>query len=105
MSNVVSVISRVAAVLFFIAIGAGAYGYVAHNNLKAVERRLVDTQQEQATLKNELIQTEKTMLANSSVVRTCAVERETYKTRAQSAEAALSELKSPKTAKPSRSSL
>ena len=105
MSDATSVVTRVAAVLFIHAAGAGVYGFVAHGNLKAAESQLAAVEQERTTLKTELAATEKTVLANSSAVKTCTAEVETYKSRAQTAEAAPEDLKAPKKSKSPRSAL
>jgi len=105
MSDSTNVISKVAALLFFVAAGAGVFAFMTRSDLKAMEHRLAVVEQERSTLKNELVATEKTVLANSTAVQTCTKEMETYKSRAQSAEAALQDLKAPKQSKSPRSAL
>ena len=105
MSDSSTLIARVAALLFFVAIGAVVYAFMTHSDLKAMEHQFAAVQQEHAVLKTELVNTEKTVLANSSAVQTCTKEMETYKSRAQNAEAALQELKAPKRARSPRSAL
>lgn len=85
MSDSLSVVSRVAAVLFLIAAGAGGLAIVTHHNLRAAELRIDAVENERAALKRELIMTEKQLLANSSAAKTCAAEVAAYKTRLQSA--------------------
>jgi uncharacterized protein HemX len=105
MSDSNSLMTRVAALLVFIALGAGVFAFMKHNDLKAMEQQLATVQQEHATLRTELVNTEKTVLANSTAVQTCTKEMETYKTRAQTAETALEEMKAPKRARTPRSAL
>ena len=105
MSDSSSVITRVAAVLFLLAAGAGVYGFITHDNLQAAEQRLATVEQERATLKTELATTEKNVLANSNAVKTCTAEVETFKSRAQTAEAALEDMRAPKKSKSPRSAL
>ena len=96
MSDSVKLISRVAALLFFIAVGASAYAFMTHNTLADTQARLAVAENVQASLKNELVATEKNVLTSSSAAKSCAKEVETYKSRAQSAENALDDLKSNK---------
>lgn len=105
MSDSTIVISRVAALMFFIAAGAGVYAFTTHSDLKAMEHRLAAVEQERTTLKTELVATEQTVLNNSTAVQTCTKEMESYKSRLQSAEAALGDLKAPKQSKSPRSAL
>lgn len=96
MSDSVNVVSRLAALFFFIAVGAGGYAMMTHNNLKAAEARISAVENERSQLKNELVATEKNVLTSSSAAKTCAAEVQTFKSRAQSAEAALDDLKNKK---------
>ncbi len=104
MSDSVNIVSRLAALLFFIAVGASAFAFVTHNNLEATQARLNVAENERASLKNELVATEKNVLTSSSAAKTCASQVETYKSRAQSAEAALDDLKNKKPAMSARKS-
>lgn len=79
MSDSTSLIERIAALLFFLAVGAGVYAFMTHGDLKAMEQRLAAVEQERSTLKTELLATEKTVLANSDAVRTCTAELATFK--------------------------
>jgi len=105
MSDSTNIISKVAALMFFVAAGFGVYAFTTHGDLKAMEHRLASVEQERAALKTELVATEQTVLNNSSAVQTCTREMQTYKSRAQSAEAALQDLKTPKQSKSPRSAL
>ncbi len=79
MSDSNSLIGRVAALVFFLAVGAGVYGFMAHGDVKVMEQRLAAVEQERNTLKSELMATEKTVLSNSSAVKTCTAELATFK--------------------------
>ena len=104
MSDSVNIVARLAALLFFLTVGASAYALVTHSNLEATKARLTAVENERASLKNELIATEKNVLTSSSAAKTCAAQVETYKSRAQSAEAALDDLKNKKPAMSPRKS-
>lgn len=84
MSDSNNVVSRVAAGLFFVAIAAGGYAFMTHNNLEAAEQKLAAVEKDRAHLKSELLATERTFLASSTAEKTCTKELQTYKSRAQS---------------------
>ena len=79
MSNSTNLISRVAALLFFVAAAAGIFVFMTRSDLKAMEHRPAVVEEERSTLKTELMATEKTVLSNSSAVKTCTAELATFK--------------------------
>ena len=85
MSDSTSVISRFVAVLFLLAAGAGVYGVMTHNRLQAAEQHLSALEQERNTLKDQLMTSEKTAAASTTAAKVCAIEVESFKSRAQSA--------------------
>ena len=87
MSDSTSVIGRIAALLFFLAVGAGVYAFMMRGDVKAMEQRLAAVEQERTSLKNDLLATEKTVLANSTQIKTCTAELETFKKSAAASEA------------------
>ena len=105
MSNSTNLISRGAALLFFVAAAAGIFAFMTRSDLKAMEHRPAVVEEERSTLKTELMATEKTVLSNSTAVQSCTKEMETYNCRAQSAEAALEDMKAPKQSKSPRAPL
>lgn len=100
MSDSTRVISRFVVVLFFIAAGVGIYGVMTHNRLQAAQQHLSALSQERDTLRDRLMSSEKTATESAAVAKICAVEVETYKSRVQSAEAALESAKGKKTPRP-----
>jgi hypothetical protein len=101
MSDSVKVVSRFMVILFFIAAGLGVFGFMTHNHLKTAEARLTTIEQERNTLKDKLVSSERSAVQNASATKSCMAEVDTYKSRAQTAEAALESMKSKKA--PSRS--
>jgi septal ring factor EnvC (AmiA/AmiB activator) len=97
MSDSTNVVTRFVAVLFFLFAGAGVYGVMTHSKLEAAEQRLSKVEQERTTLQDKLASTEKTATTNATEAKTCAMQMEEFKTRAQSAESALEGAKSKKT--------
>jgi len=98
-----NMIGRIAGLLFFVALGAGIFAFITHDNLQAMEARLASVEQERTKLKNELVGTEKTVLANSADLKSCTKELEVFKSRAQNNDApqdpkALKATKSPRAA-------
>lgn len=79
MSDSVSVVSRVAVVMFFIAAAAGVYGFITHSRLAAAERQVVTLQQERDVVKSSLITTEKAVTQSSAAAQTCKAEAEGLK--------------------------
>ena len=89
MSVSTSVMSRFVAVFFFIAAAAGVFGVMTHSKLQAAEQRLSVLEYERTTLKDKLIASEKNAVEGTTAAKTCAIQMESFKSRAQSAEAAL----------------
>ena len=101
-----NLIARLAALMFFIAMGTGLYALITHGNLQAVRAQLASVEQERAQLKSELIGTEKTVLANSSDLKTCTKDIETFKSRrAAQADPAPQDAKTPKSSKAPQAAL
>jgi uncharacterized protein HemX len=103
MSESQSMMSRVVAIAFFVAIAAGAYGFISHNNLKAAETKVVALEQDRDALKEKVITAEKHAAASATDARTCNMQAAELKTRAETAETALEDMQSKKPAKGPRS--
>jgi len=69
-----ALIGRIAALMFFLSLGAGLYALNAHGDLESAEAKLASITQERDRLKNELVGTEKTVLASSSELQSCTRE-------------------------------
>ena len=93
MSDSVSVVSRIAAVFFFIAAAAGVYGVMTHNRLAATEKHVVALQQERDAVKQDLIVTEKNVKDGAATIQVLQTEVQGYKARAETAEASLESAK------------
>jgi predicted nucleic acid-binding Zn-ribbon protein len=103
MSDSGSVVSRIAAVLFFIAAASGVYGLMTHNRLAAAEKHVVSLQQERDAAKQDLAASEKVANDSTATIQALQTEVQSYKTRAETAEAALESATSKTKAKPARS--
>lgn len=77
-----ALIGRVAALLFFVALGAGIFALITRDNLQATRAQLTMVVQERDKLKNELIGTERTVLASSADLQSCSRELKAVKGRA-----------------------
>lgn len=69
-----ALIGRLAALMFFVALGAGIFALYTRDNLQSAEARLTSVVQERDALKKELLGTEKTVLASSADLQSCTRE-------------------------------
>ncbi len=74
-----ALIGRLAGLLFFVALGAGIYALITRDNLQAARAQLTMVAQERDKLKNELIGTERTVLASSADLQSCSRELKAVK--------------------------
>lgn len=74
-----ALIARLAGLLFFLALGAGVYALITRDNLQTARAQLTMVVQERDEFKNELIGTEKTVLASSADPQSCSRELKAVK--------------------------
>ena len=79
-----ALIGRLAALMFFIALGAGIYALITRDNLQSAEAHLAGVIHERDALKKELVGTEKTVLASSADLKSCTRELQSVKGRSAS---------------------
>lgn len=77
-------IAKIAALLVFVAAGAGFYAFKTHESLENARAHIAIVVQERDKLKNQLIGTGKTVLTSSSELQMCTRELQAAKGRTAS---------------------